>query len=144
MDRRKHAQRTWKAWTLFLLALVAVGAPVWANAYVCPMERAAIAQRAAVQEPAGCCAKTQAAALPDASAARVEGPCDCAQLHWDVADVDVPRTVVLASGASSFAVVANALLFGRLDPIVRLRVVAHPPVAISSPPLWVRNQSIRC
>lgn len=144
MSRRKPTFRTWKAWTLFLLALVAVGAPVWANAYVCPMELAAIAERATYAERAGCCPKAQAAPKPDASETRLEPPCDCAQLNWDVTDVDVPRSVVIASATTPWALTEPALLSGLLSPVVRLRLVAHPPVALSSPPLWVRNQSIRC
>ena len=129
---------------MFLLALVAVGAPVWANAYVCPMEQAAIAERAAVAKQSGCCPKVQTQTRQATSATRFETPCDCAQLQWDVADVDAPRSVVFDVATTLWTRTGDALLSGRLNPVLRLRVVANPPVALCSPPLWVRNQSIRC
>jgi hypothetical protein len=129
---------------MFLLALVAVGAPVWANAYVCPMKQAAIAEREAIADKAGCCTKTHASrhSAPDAS--RIEPPCDCAQLQWDVSDINGPRSETFTSVSPLWAPTVDRLLAGLLNPVSRLRVVARPAVAISSPPLWVRNQSIRC
>lgn len=144
MDRRKPTLRAWKAWTLFLLALVAVGAPVWANAYVCPMDRAARAAAVPSGHETACCSK--AATLPPAAwgVDALEAPCDCAQLQWDVSDIDQPR-------ASSVAAVAPAIQIAVPSPVSTLRNatvvrrdLSQTPLASASPPLWILNQSIRC
>lgn len=144
MNRRGPTFRGWKAWTLFLLSFVAVGAPVWANTYVCPMQQAALAERAALADPSGCCPKVQSTSSSDMDASRFEPPCDCAQLHWDVADVDSPRPLNFVSPTPLWTGTHIAHLSELLTPVVRLRLDALVPLALSSPPLWVRNQSIRC
>lgn len=129
---------------MFLLALVAVGAPVWANAYVCPMDRAARAAAVPSGHETACCSK--AATLPPAAwgVDALEAPCDCAQLQWDVSDIDQPRS-------SSVAAMAPVVQIALPSPVPTLRsatttprIPSHAPPASVSPPLWILNQSIRC
>lgn len=144
MNRRNPTLRAWKAWTLFLLALVAVGAPVWANAYVCPMDRAAKANALSTSIETGCCPKTQTLAPPAHGVVALELPCDCAQVSWDVSAIDQPRTANLSANpdalSRSLAVAECAIGHSR----VPLRQVSTAPPIRTAPALWVLNQSIRC
>lgn len=130
---------------MFLLALVAVGAPVWANAYVCPMDRAAKAAVAAKASETACCTKAQTLPPPAWGVDALETPCDCAQLQWDVTDVDQPRSSHPASLVPTASIPPQASApFLRLIATESHRATPAPPLAISSTPLWVLNQSIRC
>lgn len=144
MDRRKPTLSAWKAWTMFLLALVAVGAPVWANAYVCPMDRAAKAASSSTGHENACCQKVQTLPPPAFGVVALELPCDCAQLQWDVSSIDQTRQSVLAM-ASPVALLplVDLQVPSRVSSLGRLRTNLSPP-PVSSPPLWILNQSIRC
>lgn len=144
MDRRNPTLRAWKAWTLFLLALVAVGAPVWANAYVCPMDRAAKANALSTSLETVCCPKAQTLAPPAYGVVALEIPCDCAQVSWDVSAIDHPRTSNLGAHAEIPSRAFPVLEFTLRSSVERLRQVSAPPPASSAPALWVLNQSIRC
>ena len=128
---------------MFLLALVAVGAPVWANAYVCPMDREAKAAAIRGHETM-CCPKAQPLPPPAFGVDAIEEPCDCAQLQWDVSSIDQTRQSVIAV-ASPVASLPSADLqvSPRVSSLGRLRTALSPP-PLSSPPLWILNQSIRC
>lgn len=128
---------------MFLLALVAVGAPVWVNAYVCPMDREAKAAAVRGHETM-CCPKSQTLPPPAFGVDALEEPCDCAQLQWDVSDIDQTRSSVFAVVSPvSTNPPADFQTPSRVSSLGRLRTGLAPP-PLSSPPLWVLNQSIRC
>lgn len=141
MSLRKSNIRTWNAWTLFVLSLVAVAAPVWSNAYVCPMARAAQALEST--EPVECCSKVQTAPPHATSGEAYEIPCDCAQLHWDVAGIDHPRVQAIASCSWAVQAALPSHVSWHPAPLLASPASDAPPDP-SSPPLWKLHQSIRC
>jgi hypothetical protein len=137
MNRPRHAaSRKGRAWLLFLLSLVAVAAPAWTDAYVCPMAREALREHRA-----SCCAKAESV-RPAASGERFEVACHCPKLAWSATPAQVRE--------DSASDQATPILAPSPDPIagfaqrIELGVPRSFLACESGPPLWVRNLSIRC
>lgn len=141
MSLRKSKIRTWNAWTLFVLSLVAVAAPTWANAYICPMARAVQTHEDA--ESASCCSKAPAAPAHASTGKAYEIPCHCAQLQWDVAGFDHPRAQIFAPAVWAVQPAPLFQVSWAHAPDLS-RPTSDAPPDSSSPPLWVLHQSIRC
>jgi len=139
MDRRKTTRQRKGAIWLLLLALVSVLAPVFADSYVCPMAKAAR------EQVSPCCAKTTSlhgTAVPGRP--QVEPPCDCPKLSWSADVNDQVRELRTGSETTiglseTFPQVLTNLVVARTS----VRRIDHR-VDRSSPPLWLRNQSILC
>lgn len=130
------AMRRGKSWGLLILGILSVLAPVWANVYVCPMERA----REKIL-PA-CCAKAEAPVTQ--AGTRFAPPCDCPRLVWQAGETDLVRAFQI--GSVDMAPIPAVLPWVReswkapasVPPDSRERGASLPP------PLWMRNLSIRC
>jgi len=140
MDRRtRHRRRAGALW-LLVLAFVSVLAPVWADSYLCPMAKKALA------ETKSCCAKTEAAHLASVPGApRVEPPCDCPKLSWSADAADHVRELRTGS-EQTIAIVAD---IPRLRVVLSTFSVTSSPESdrsarASAPPLWRLHQSILC
>lgn len=137
MNRPWHsAMSKGRAWLLFLLSLVAVAAPAWTDAYVCPMAREALREH-----KSSCCAKKETV-RKTAAGPRIQVACHCPKLTW-TANVAQVRDNSASDHASQPLALAPDFSVALLQR-VGVAVVQRPVAYESGPPLWVRNLSIRC
>lgn len=128
--------RKGRAWLLFILSLVAVAAPAWSDAYVCPMAREALREH----RPS-CCAKKETV-RKTAAGPRIQVACHCPKLTWtaNVAQVRDNSASDHASQPLALAPDFSVAMVQRVGTAVVQRSIAYE----SGPPLWVWNLSIRC
>jgi hypothetical protein len=139
MDRRQTTYRRRGAFWLLLMALVSVVAPVFADTYVCPMAAAAN------EDVSPCCAKSIAAQQTSApGSATFQASCDCPKLSW-AADVN-DQVRELRTGSENNIALLSPIPVVRTSLVVGSNAVRriHRETNRSSPPLWLRNQSILC
>lgn len=126
-------------WAFMVVAWLAVLLPVWGNLYECPMSRS---------EPStelGCCPSSAHLPAPESSASPwFDVGCDCPSVTWEALPAEAVRDL-----RSDFTPAGPWIVvrYGKPSPTPARAVSSQPVLAAaapSGPPLWLRNQSLRC
>ena len=138
MSRKGSKITNWSAWLLLFVAFGSILAPIRADAYLCPMAKAALEHK-----PSCCAHETMAPASPPGTQ-QFQATCRCPKLHWDAASADRTQESPCLRHHATGLIASLPAFVTTCSPSRATRLPVAATAQGSGPPLWVLHQAILC